>query len=137
MARSEAQSPGVALGGGVGERQAQVREQLLEVAQRLLVDLPLERREQRGDRVDRQPGLVEVAAVELRVGELAERRDRGEEDVLDLQLPDLLRELLGRDVVSATHRLPRRDLLRVDLLQARALLEPRAAAARRRSPAGS
>ena len=36
---------GVALGGGVGERQAQVGEQLLEVALHRLVDLPLERPE--------------------------------------------------------------------------------------------
>jgi hypothetical protein len=58
---------------GICECQAQVREQLLEVTQQLPVDLPLERPEQGGDSVDRQPGLVELTAVELRVGELPER----------------------------------------------------------------
>ena len=86
----------------VGVREPDVREQLLEVAQDVRVDVSLERRQQRRDRVDREARLVEVLRLELRVRELAERRHRREHEILDAQLAELLGELLRRDSRSAT-----------------------------------
>ena len=76
-------------------------------------------------------------AVELGVGELAERRDRREEDVLDLQLPDLLRELLRSDVVVSHAPAPRRRPARRRSPAGSRPARAAPAAARPRSPAGS
>src|SRR5581483_11809050 len=64
---------------GVGK--PQIRERLVEPAPRLVVDLSLEERHDRGHRVDREPGLVEVALAELPEGERRQRRGRREQEL--------------------------------------------------------
>ena len=83
----------------LGERELEIRKDLLDVPARLLV----EQRDERLQRLDREPCLLEVARLgrELAVAERREQRARVQQEVGDLRLAELLDELLGAD------RLPR------------------------------
>src|SRR3954447_469914 len=73
--------PRMALTRRVRVRQLEVRERRAEVARGLRLDLALEDRDQRAERLDPRLRLVERLRLELRVGQRRERRHRREQEL--------------------------------------------------------
>src|SRR4051812_6074165 len=93
--------------GRVSVGQLEVRGHLLEVPHDLLTRHALEDGQERAQGLDRQPRLVEIAVL-LRELPVAERRHGVEgldEEVGDLELPQLLLELLQQLLVGRGRRL--------------------------------
>src|SRR4051794_9828200 len=80
-------------GGGVGIRELQVRDDGLQILALLLG----EHAEERFQRLDREPRLLEIPRLlrELPVGERREERRAVHHELLDLRLPELLDELFS------------------------------------------
>src|SRR3954454_24479559 len=92
--------PIIPLGRGLGIRELQAGDRLVELANQLLRHDVMEDGRERGHRFDRELGLTEVAVLPGVFGEaeaaIADRRDGDEglnEDVLDPKPPELLVEL--------------------------------------------
>src|SRR5579862_753486 len=89
--------------GGARVCELEVRQRLLEPAPRLVVDLTLEERHERPDRVDREPRLGELAGLELRERERRERGCAREQELPDPDRPHLLDELFDRRLSVSRH----------------------------------
>src|SRR5262249_40534711 len=94
-------------------------------------DRTLEHGEERPERLDREPRLVEVAVVlaETPVAERADRVERLDEKVADLELAQLLLEPAQRLLLAATALLSQRARPAARRRSARASRPPRSAAA--------
>src|SRR3954451_20076064 len=90
---------------GVGE--LQIRGHLLEIAQQFVGHGTLQYRQQRPKRLDRQPGLVEVAVVlgQFPVAQGGKRVERLHEQIGDLELLQLFLELAQELLVVRRRRL--------------------------------
>src|SRR6266508_5079699 len=87
---------------GLRVRELEIRGHLLEVGEGVLGDAPLEQRDQRAKSLDRELRLFEISllGVELRVAQLGNDRDRRQQQVGDLHLPDVLEQLLRRGLAA-------------------------------------